>query len=123
MNWYLAALNKYAVSSGRARRKEYWMFTLVNGIIIVVLTVADTIFDTQRLTGIQDILYYLYGLAVALPTLTVWVRRLHDIDRSGWWIFILFVPLAGAIVLLIFACKDGTPGSNRFGANPKEEAA
>jgi uncharacterized membrane protein YhaH (DUF805 family) len=62
-------------------------------------------------------------LAVLIPTLALTVRRLHDIDRTGWWILIGLVPLIGGIVLLVFALLDGTPGSNQYGPNPKEASA
>jgi uncharacterized membrane protein YhaH (DUF805 family) len=116
MNWYLAVLKKYAVFSGRARRKEYWMFFLFNIIIAFVLGFIE------GLLGGQGILGGLYTLAVLIPGIAVSVRRLHDIDKSGWWLFIGFIPLIGAIVLLFFMVQDGTPGDNQYGANPKAEA-
>ena len=68
-------------------------------------------------------LYYLYAVAVLLPGLAVGFRRLHDIGRSAWWLLIALVPLAGGIVLLVFACLPGTPGPNQYGPDPKEVAA
>lgn len=117
MNWYLEVLKKYAVFSGRARRKEYWMFILFNIIIIIVLGIVEGIL------GIPGILSSLYCLAVLIPGIAVSVRRLHDTDRSGWWFLIGFVPLIGAIVALIFMVQDSKPGENRYGVNPKAEAA
>jgi uncharacterized membrane protein YhaH (DUF805 family) len=61
----------------------------------------------------------IYGLAIIIPSIAVSVRRLHDIDRTGWWVLISLVPVIGTIVLLVFAVLDGTPGENRFGPNPK----
>jgi uncharacterized membrane protein YhaH (DUF805 family) len=119
MNWYLEVLKKYAVFTGRARRKEYWFFVLFNVIFAIALTVVDIS------TGLYDEVYdvgllsSLYSLAVLLPSIALSVRRLHDIDRTGWWLLIAFVPLIGAIVLLIFAVLDGTPGDNRYGPSPK----
>ena len=119
MNWYLNVLKQYAVFKGRARRKEYWFFILFNLIASVVLTVIDF------MTGLLDaelgigLLSGLYSLAVLIPSLAVTVRRLHDTDRSGWWLLIGLVPLLGAIVLLVFMLLDGTPGDNRHGASPK----
>jgi uncharacterized membrane protein YhaH (DUF805 family) len=122
MNWYLEVLKKYAVFSGRARRKEYWMFALFNFIIFLVLEIvlgmAGAIIGSDL-----NIIGLLYTLAVILPSLSVGVRRLHDIGRSGWWLLIAFVPLIGAIVLLLFHVKDSTPGENEYGENPKETAA
>jgi uncharacterized membrane protein YhaH (DUF805 family) len=113
MNWYLEVLKKYAVFSGRARRMEYWMFFLINIIIYIVLSIIDW------LIGTVGILVGLYGLAILIPGIAVTVRRLHDTDRSGWWILIGLVPFIGAIVLLIFMVLEGKPGSNQYGPNPK----
>ena len=119
MNWYLSVLKQYAVFKGRARRREYWFFILFNLIASVVLTVIDF------MTGSLDpelgigLLSGLYSLAVLIPSLAVTVRRLHDTDRSGWWLLIGLVPLIGAIVLLVFMLLDSTPGDNQHGANPK----
>ena len=111
MNWYIAVLKKYAVFSGRARRKEYWMFVLFNLIIAFVLGIIE------GLTGIaaesdESILANIYQLAIFLPTLAVGVRRMHDSNHSGWW---LLFP----IVNFVFACTEGTTGENRFGSDPK----
>ncbi len=115
MNWYLEVLQKYAVFTGRARRTEYWMFTLINFIISVVLSVVDTA------AGMPGVLSGLYALAVLIPSLAVFVRRLHDTGRSGFWFFIILIPLIGAIVLLVFLVQDSTPGPNQHGPNPKGE--
>ena len=119
MNWYLGVLKKYAVFSGRARRKEYWMFFLFNIIFSIVLTVIDTMTGTVNPMYGLGLLGALYTLAVLIPGIAVGVRRLHDTDRSGLWLLIGFVPLIGVIVLLVFFCLDGTPGENRYGPNPK----
>ncbi|VFN07840.1 MAG: Uncharacterized membrane protein YhaH, DUF805 family [Candidatus Kentron sp. G] len=129
MNWYLDALKKYAVFSGRARRKEFWFFFLFNTIIFSILLFIDIsmmdeagfeygISEPQtfmRLSGI-------YALAVFLPILAVWVRRLHDIGRSGWWVLLVLIPL-GKFVLYIMAMFDSQPGENEYGPNPKGEMA
>ncbi len=114
MNWYLEVLRKYAVFSGRARRMEYWMFLLINVIIAVAFAIIDS------LLGIQGVLGGLYSLAVLIPSIAVAVRRLHDTNRSGWWILINFIPLIGLIIFIVFAVQDSTPGANRYGPNPKE---
>lgn len=116
MNWYIDVLKKYAVFEGRARRMEFWMFTLFSFIIVCVLSGIEIALGIFGLSA-------LYSLAVLLPSIGVAVRRLHDTDRSGWWIFISLIPAIGIIVLLIFYFMDGTPGDNRFGANPKGAAA
>jgi uncharacterized membrane protein YhaH (DUF805 family) len=114
MNWYLDVLkNKYATFDGRARRKEYWMFFLVNLIISLVLGFIEGIFGGPGLLGL------LYSLAVLIPSIAVTVRRLHDTGRSGWWILIGLIPVIGWIVLLVFMLMDSQPGSNQYGPNPK----
>ena len=115
MKWYLDVLKKYAVFSGRARRKEFWMFTLINFIIIVVLSVID------GLVGSPGIICLIYNLAVLIPCIAVTFRRLHDTGRTGWWILISLIPLIGAIVLLVFTVQDSKPGENQYGPNPKTE--
>lgn len=114
MNWYLEVLKKYAVFSGRARRKEYWMFILFNMIIAVALGIIE------GLVGSPGVVGTLYSLAVLIPSIAVLVRRLHDTDRSGWWVLIGFIPVIGVIVLLVFTIQDSKPGQNQYGDNPKE---
>ena len=120
MNWYLQALKKYATFTGRARRKEYWFYMLFYLIILVVLSICDGIIGTTMQGGGVGILTLIYILAVLVPTLAVTVRRLHDTDRSGWWIFIQLVPIIGFFVFLYFMVSDGTPGTNTYGPSPKE---
>ncbi len=117
MKWYLAVLRKYAVFSGRARRTEYWMFVLINLIVALVLGAIDGLLGSQGLLG------GLYSLAVLIPSLAVAVRRLHDTNRSGWWILINLIPLIGWIIFIIFAVQDSQPGANQHGPNPKEAVA
>lgn len=123
MSWYLQALKKYAVFSGRSRRMEYWYFVLFNIIVSIVLGVIDGLLGTSGSYAGAGLLSGIYGLAVLIPSLAVTVRRLHDIDRSGWWILIALVPLIGVIVLLVFALLEGTPGDNQYGPNPKGATA
>lgn len=113
MNWYLEVLQKYAEFTGRARRTEYWMFVLFNIII------ASVLLFLENLVGGPGVLYGLYSLAILVPGLAVSIRRLHDTNRSGWWLLVAFVPLIGGIVLLVLMATDSTPGENQFGANPK----
>ncbi len=119
MSWYLEALKKYAVFSGRSRRMEYWFFVLFNLIVAIVLALIDMLIGTFSAVQNIGLLSGIYGLAVLIPSLAVTVRRLHDIDRTGWWILINLIPLIGSIVLLVFSLLPGTPGSNRFGPDPK----
>jgi len=122
MYWYLEVMSKYAVFSGRARRKEYWMFQLINMIILVVLFAAlipPLITHSQSfLLLFLGVFLCVYALATIIPGLAVSVRRLHDADLSGWWVLVGLVP-AGGIILLVFHVLDGTPGPNRYGPNPK----
>ncbi|XHR29112.1 MAG: DUF805 domain-containing protein [Chthoniobacteraceae bacterium] len=120
MDWYIAVLKNYAVFSGRARRKEYWYFFLFNFIITLILAVIASLLGAIPHTEAFNLLNGLYSLAVLIPSIAVTVRRLHDTDRSGWWILISFIPLVGAIVLLVFTIQDSTPGDNQYGPNPKE---
>lgn len=121
MDWYLKVLKAYAVFSGRARRKEYWMFVLINVLITLGLALLDVILHFQ-VSG-KGILSTLYGLGVVIPSLAVGARRLHDTNRSGWWLLIGLVPFVGALILLVFFVLDSTPGTNRFGPNPKSGEA
>ncbi|MTI94746.1 MAG: DUF805 domain-containing protein [Firmicutes bacterium] len=114
MSWYIAVLKKYADFNGRARRMEYWMFVLFNVIFAIVAAIID------QLLGTYMVIYVLYMLAVLIPGLAVFVRRLHDIGKSGWWFFISLVPIIGGIWLLILLLTDSQPGTNEYGANPKE---
>ena len=112
-------LKKYAVFSGRARRKEYWFFVLFNLIISVVLMVIDSATGTYDEAVGVGILGGIYLFAVLIPSIAVAVRRLHDTDRSAWWILVGIIPLIGIIVLIVFMCLDGNPEENEYGANPK----
>ena len=119
MSWFVEALKKYAVFSGRSRRKEYWYFALFVIIISFVLNIIDVLTGAYERTAGVGLLSSIFSLAVLIPSIAVTVRRLHDIDRSGWWLLIALVPLVGWIVLLVFSVQEGTPGSNRYGPNPK----
>lgn len=105
MNWYFEVMKKYAVFSGRARRKEYWMFLLFNMIFAFVIGFVGGVARSPSII-------YFYDLAVAIPSIAVAIRRMHDTGRSGWWILL-------PIVNLVFLCQDSQPGDNRYGPNPK----
>ncbi|MGS0689426.1 DUF805 domain-containing protein [Shewanella sp. 0m-8] len=119
MDWYLLAFKKYFDFSGRSRRKEYWMFALFNIIFSIVLSVLDTLFGTMNLETGLGLFSGLYALAVFIPGLALSVRRLHDINKSGWWLLILLIPFIGAIILLIFFVLDSKTEDNKWGCNPK----
>ncbi len=120
MNWYVTVLKKYAEFNGRARRSEYWYFVLISTIISWILMAIDySVFGT----GIEGVgaISSIYSLAVFVPTLAVTVRRLHDTGRSGWNLLWAFLPLIGAILLIVWLATNGQQGSNQYGQNPKEE--
>ncbi|NQY27890.1 MAG: DUF805 domain-containing protein [Flavobacteriaceae bacterium] len=115
MNWYLKVLKQYADFSGRARRKEYWMFTLFNMIFLYGLLLTGAALDSTALM----ILGGIYLLGVFIPSLAVGVRRMHDIGKSGWYILVSFIPFIGGIWLLILNVTDSESGTNKWGDNPK----
>lgn len=120
MNWYLKVLKQYADFSGRARRKEYWMFVLFNMIFAIVAMILDNVLGIA-MEGIgYGPLYGLYVLAMLIPGLAVAVRRLHDVGKSGWMILIALIPLIGSIWLLVLMVTDSNAGENQYGQNPKE---
>jgi uncharacterized membrane protein YhaH (DUF805 family) len=114
MHWYMEVIRQYAVFEGRSRRTEYWTFMLFHIIIFVVLRIIDGI------AGTSGLISSIYALAVLLPALAVSVRRLHDTDRSGWWLLATFFPFLGAIVLLLFMAQDSDPKTNEYGPSPKQ---
>jgi uncharacterized membrane protein YhaH (DUF805 family) len=107
-----SCFNQYVGFSGRARRSEYWFFALFCFLVDVAASVLDAALGVR-------VLSVLASLALVLPTLAVTVRRLHDTDRTGWWLLIGLVPVAGVIVLLVFVCLDSQPFPNRYGPSPK----
>ncbi len=116
MNWYIQVLKKYAVFGGRARRTEFWMFTLINYIIMGALGYID-----WTLNGMEmGMIYGLYSLAVLIPSLAVSVRRLQDTGKSGWMILVGLIPIIGGIWLLILFAKAGDIGDNAYGPDPKQ---
>lgn len=109
MNWYKKViLENYTNFDGRARRSEYWYFVLLNTIFVILVSL------------INPVLYGLYALLVLLPGLAVSVRRLHDVGKSGAWLFISLVPIIGGIWLLVLMATEGDIGYNEYGSNPKE---
>lgn len=122
MSDYLDVWRHYASFSGRARRKEYWLFTLFHAVILAagemlaaVLYTDGSVFSIAFAWAVG-----LYLVASIVPTVAVTVRRLHDVDKSGWWYFIGLIPFIGAVWLLILMCTEGTRGPNQFGPDPKE---
>jgi uncharacterized membrane protein YhaH (DUF805 family) len=143
MEWMLMPLKRYAEFSGRSRRKEYWMYFLFLIIVGFVLGLIEGVMGLQQtVAGLYGPLSLLFALATFIPSLAVGVRRLHDTERSGWWVLLPILPyalsiamffsgnlpMAGifgfvalglAIVLLVFMVLDGTKGPNKYGPDPK----
>lgn len=116
MGWYLEVLKKYTVFDGRAHRTEFWMFTLVNIIVSVALSIVDAVIGTGGDYG--GLLSGIYGLAVLIPSLAVGARRLHDTGRSGWWQLLALIPIVGAIILIVWFATKGHESENEHGPNP-----
>ena len=115
IDWFKKSLKNYVNFSGRARRKEFWYFFLVQtGLTILAMIVDSIIFSSE--TGI---FYAIVALSLFLPSIAVGIRRLHDTGRSGWWILISLVPLIGGIVFLVFCASDTTPEVNQWGPPAK----
>lgn len=127
IEWYKKVVfANYANFNGRARRSEYWYFTLVQFItfmsLIVLSSIVGAVFGSA-LGGvlIGYMLFALYALVTVIPTIAVVVRRLHDVGKSGWFYFIFLIPLIGGIWLLVLMCTEGDSGSNEYGPDPKNE--
>ena len=120
MNEFLKVIRQYAVFNGRARRREYWMFSLFYLLFAFVLGMVDALLATFNETLGLGLLSGLLVLALLLPSIGVTIRRLHDTGRPGWWLLISLVPLIGPLILLVFMVLDSQPGSNRYGPNPKD---
>ena len=113
LQYYLTAMRKWNCFSGRARRSEYWYFVLTNALILLLLA---AILDPQDLGAL---FFFVYFLCFQVAGLAVMVRRLHDINKSGWWYLLSFIPFIGGVVLFIFSVLDGDRGPNRYGLDPK----
>ena len=115
MHWYFEVLQKYTLFTGRARRSEFWYFVLISVLIGLVLGMLDAVI--RKVIGFGP-LGIVYGLAVLVPGIAVSIRRLHDTDRSGWWLLLGLVPLVD-LVLIVFLVEDSMASTNRYGQNPK----
>ncbi|MFD2941191.1 DUF805 domain-containing protein [Flavobacterium notoginsengisoli] len=122
IEWYKKVVfENYATFSGRARRSEYWYYTLATIIISIVLGIIDSLLGFSFLDGDAGVLRGIYSLLVFLPGLAVMVRRLHDVGKSGWFFLVVLIPLAGVIWLLVVLCTEGEHGSNQYGPDPKND--
>ncbi len=118
--WYIYVIkNKYATFEGRARRKEYWYFVLMNIIILFGLSFIDGLTGTFNTDASMGLLSGIYTLAILIPSFAVAIRRLHDSNLSGWWILLVFIPIFGAITFIILCVRDSTPEENKYGPNQK----
>jgi uncharacterized membrane protein YhaH (DUF805 family) len=122
IQWYKkVVLENYANFNGRARRAEFWWYTLANVIMAIIAMTLDSVLGTNIEPLPYGYVYIIYGLAVFLPGLAVGVRRLHDVGKSGWFYFIILVPIIGAIWLLVLFATEGQHGENQYGSDPKNE--
>ena len=119
MNWFLKCINQYSDFSGRARRTEYWMFMLFNMIFACIAIVLDNALGLADPAMGYGVLYGIYALVMLIPGLAVCARRLHDVGKSGWFMFISLIPIIGGIWLLVLICTDGHAEENKWGKNPK----
>jgi len=106
-----SGFSNYVNFAGRATRSEYWYWVLFVIVASIVASITDVVLGIRLFKPI-------FGLAVLLPSIAVGIRRLHDLDRCGWWLLLNFIPLIGAIVLIVWFCSRGTVGANRFGPDP-----
>lgn len=125
-NYKKVVFENYATFSGRARRSEFWYYVLANLIIGIIIGIIENMLGLGNYSSSGNSFYYqggiisnLYSLAVLIPGLAVGVRRLHDTGRSGWNLLFALIPLAGAIILIVFFATEGESGSNKFGKDPK----
>ena len=126
MQWMFLPLKRYADFQGRSLRLEYWLFQLGQWILfpllalpLVAVGAATDPGEQTALLNILTIPFAILWLGLVIPNLAVTIRRLHDQDKSGWWLLISFIPFGG-LVLLVFMFIDGTPGENEYGPSPKD---
>ncbi len=111
MNYYISVLKQYAEFSGRSSRKEYWMFVLFNFIISLGISFIAQSMDMPMLSTV-------YSLGIFLPSLGVGIRRLHDVNKSGWMLLISLIPLIGWIWIIVLMATKGDEGENQYGPAP-----
>jgi uncharacterized membrane protein YhaH (DUF805 family) len=113
---FLAVINKYKVAEGRARRREFWMFVLLNFIVGIVFSILGIIPIVNIFTWLASTLF---AIAIFIPQLMVGVRRLHDTNKTAWFMLLLIIPIVGWIILIVFWALEGNSGSNNYGPDPK----
>ena len=118
MKWFIKSIYKYAKFSGRAQRKEFWMYTLFYIIFGTILWYIDTTHSVNIGNDKYGILFLFYNLVLLLPTLGVSVRRLHDVDESGWMLLLFVIPVIGFLWLLVLFLTTGSKKDNKYGKSP-----
>ena len=119
MKYFIYCLKNYFKFSGRATRSEYWYFVLFSLLFSLAAMLIDFSIETYYIEEGIGIFSSIYTLAILIPSLAVTVRRLHDTNRSAWWLLISLIPIIGPIVLIVFYCQDSKE-DNKYGVNPKK---
>jgi uncharacterized membrane protein YhaH (DUF805 family) len=125
VEYMLMPLKRYADFGGRSRRQEYWLFLLFNIVVVTIFLVTTSLvaalgnIDSLVMGAVILIPLSIFLLAMFIPSMAVQVRRLHDQDRSAWMLLLVLVPFVGGLTIFVLMCLDGTPGANRYGADPK----
>ena len=119
MNYYLSGWKNYILFKGRVMRPEFWYFSLYNLLVVLVLSAISCI-GLGWVSTTALVFAILYALAVITPNIALAVRRLHDTNRSGWWLLVGLIPVVGWIILIVFMARDTHRAENRYGPNPKE---
>lgn len=121
IDWYKKVVfENYANFRGRARREEFWCYIFVGFLISIVLGILDYVLGLTFDKYEFNYLRLLYSLLVYIPGFAVTVRRLHDVGKSGWFLFIVFIPIVGIVWLLVLFCKEGDSMTNKYGRDPKD---
>jgi uncharacterized membrane protein YhaH (DUF805 family) len=118
MKYYLLALRRYAEFRSRSNRSEYWYFALFNLLFAGIALALDTLLGITYPNVAYGYIYTAYALTILVPQLAVSIRRLHDTNRSGWFLLLALVPFVGAVWLLVLFATKGTPGDNQYGPDP-----
>lgn len=118
VDWAKRPLQKYAEFTGRASRPEYWWFVLAQIVVMLVAMFLDSMLGTDFGGTGYGLIYLVVALGLLVPAIAVGIRRLHDTDRSGWWLLIALIPFVGAIILIVFLASEGNNGDNQYGPPP-----
>lgn len=120
MNYYFRVLRNYSDFSGRLSRQEYWMYVLFTTFFAFTAIIIDNLVGTTAGNHHVGLFFFMYLIAIALPDFAADVRRLHDVGKSGSFMFVLLIPFFGIVWYIIVLCKEGVSGENEYGINPKE---